>query len=134
MTHPLRPLGAFLLVFACLVGIASAQATTQTAAQDKPVDMKKLLAEIAGDYSFEFQAQVLLVQFTAQDDRLFGAPPGEMPEEIKPVEGEPLCFDVTVSTTGDYYVLQFVRNDQGVIDKCVMTVQGMVIEGYKVAK
>ena len=110
------------------------QASDPPAAQDKPVDMKKLLAEIVGDYSFEFQGQTLLVQFTEQDGKLFGAPPGETPEEIKPVEGKPLGFDVTVSTNGDYYELQFVRNDKGVIDKCVMTVQGMVVEGYKIAK
>jgi hypothetical protein len=134
MKNALRPLGALLFALACLAGIASAQAAAQAATQDKPVDMKKLIAEIAGDYSFEFQGQVLLVQFTAQDDKLFGAPPGEMPEEIRPVEGKPLCFDITVSTNGEYYVLEFVRNDQGVIDKCVMTVQGLVIEGVKVAK
>ena len=118
-----------LLAVACLAALAA-----PAAAQDKPVDMKKLLTEIVGDYDFSFQGQSLLVQFIESDGKLFGAPPGEAPEEIRPVEGKPLCFDVTVSTNGDYYELQFVRNDQGVIDKCVMTVQGMVIEGYKIAK
>jgi hypothetical protein len=119
---------------ACLAGLAAAQAATQAATQDKPVDMKKLIAEIVGDYSFEFQGQTLFVQFIEQDGGLYGAPPGETPELISPVEGKPLCFDVTVADSGDYYVLQFVRNDQGVIDKCVMTVQGMVIEGVKIVK
>jgi hypothetical protein len=96
--------------------------------------MKKLLAEIAGDYIFEFQGETLTVQFIEQDGKLFGAPPGETPEEIHPVEGKPLCFDVTVAASGDYYELQFVRNDQGAIDKCVMTVMGMVVEGYKIKK
>jgi hypothetical protein len=123
-----------LLVLTCLAGAAAAQTATPPAAKDKPVDMKKLLAEIVGDYSFDFQGQTLLVQFTEQDGKLFGAPPGETPEEIKPVEGKPLGFDVTVSTNGEYYELQFVRNDKGVIDKCVMSIQGMVIEGLKVAK
>ena len=122
------------LVLACLAGAAAAQTATPPAAKDKPVDMKKLLAEIVGDYSFEFQGQTLLVQFTEQDGKLFGAPPGETPEEIKPVEGKPLGFDVTVADSGDYYELQFVRNDKGVIDKCIMSVQGMVVEGYKIAK
>jgi hypothetical protein len=123
-----------LLVLTCLAGAAAAQTATPPAAKDKPVDMKKLLAEIVGEYSFDFQGQTLMVQFTEQDGKLFGAPPGETPEEIKPVEGKPLGFDVTVSTNGEYYELQFVRNDKGVIDKCVMSVQGMVIEGFKVAK
>jgi hypothetical protein len=41
---------------------------------------------------------------------------------------------VTVSTNGDYYVLQFVRNDQGVIDKCILSVQGMTIEGTRIIR
>jgi hypothetical protein len=118
-----------LLAVACLAALA-----VPAAAQDKPVDMKKLLAEIAGDYDFSFQGQSLLVQFMESDGKLFGAPPGETPEEIRPVEGKPLCFDVTLASNGDYYELQFVRNDQGVIDKCVMTAQGMIIEGYKIKK
>ncbi|MCX6572589.1 MAG: hypothetical protein NTX99_01225 [Candidatus Aminicenantes bacterium] len=138
MKHSLRPIAAFLLALACLSGIAAAQVpskpATQAAPQDKPVDMKKLIAEIVGDYSFELQGQTMMVQFTEQDGKLFGAPPGETPEEIKPVEGKPLGFDVTVADSGDYYELQFVRNDKGVIDKCVMSVQGMVVEGYKIAK
>jgi len=123
-----------LLALACLVGLAAAQAAPQAAAQDKPVDMKKLIAEIVGDYDFSFQGQSLLVQFTEQDGKLFGAPPGETPEEIHPVEGKPLCFDVTVAASGDYYELQFVRNDKGVIDKCIISVQGMVVEGLKIVK
>ncbi len=96
--------------------------------------MKKLLAEIVGDYEFSVQGETLTVQFIEQDGKLFGAPPGDTPEEIHPVEGEPLCFDVTLAQNGMYYKLQFVRNDQGVIDKCVMTVMGTVVEGYKIKK
>jgi hypothetical protein len=134
MKTSLRPFVALLLGLACLAGIAAAQAATQAATQDKPVDMKKLITEIVGEYNFEFQGQTLSVEFIEQDGKLFGAPPGETPEEIKPIEGKPMFFDVTVSTNGDYYELQFVRNDKGVIDKCIMTVQGMVIEGLKVIK
>ncbi len=118
-----------LLAMACLTAIAA-----PAAAQDKPVDMKKLIAEIVGDYDFSIQGESLIVQFTEQDGKLFGAPPGETPEEIKPVEGKPLCFDVTLAETGDYYELQFVRNDKGVIDKCVMSTIGQTIEGMKIIK
>ena len=123
-----------VLALAFLAAPVLAQAAAQPAAQDKPVDMKKLLAEIVGDYDFSFQGESLLVQFTEVDGKLFGAPPGETPEEIMPVEGKPLCFDITVATNGQYYELQFVRNDKGVIDKCIMSVQGMVVEGMKVIK
>ena len=124
-----------ILVFAFLAGpVAAAQAATQTAAQAKPEDMKKLVAEIVGDYEFSAENQTLLVQFTNVDGKLFGAPPGETPEELSPVAGKPLCFDITLATNGEYYVLQFVRNDKGVIDKCSMTVQGMTIDGVRIIK
>jgi len=127
-----------VLALACLAAPTTAQATAQAAAQvpaqDKPMDMKKLIAEIIGEYEFAAGEQVLIVQFTEADGKLFGAPPGETPEEIHPVEGKPLYFDITLAQSGQYYELQFVRNDQGVIDKCVMNVGGMVIEGAKIIK
>jgi hypothetical protein len=134
MTKTVLKLAIALLALACVVAPLAAQAAPQAAAKDKPVDTMKLLAEIIGDYEFSAQGETLLVQFTEADGKLFGAPPGATPEEIHPVEGKPLCFDVTVSTNGQYYELQFVRNDQGVIDKCIMTVMGVVVEGYKIKK
>jgi hypothetical protein len=137
MTNPLRKMITPVLALACLAALAlplAAQIAAPAATQDKPVDMKKLIAEIVGDYEFQAQGQILLVTFSEQDGKLFGAPPGETPEEIHPVEGKPLCFDVTLADSGDYYELQFVRNDKGVLDKCIMSVQGMVVEGAKVIK
>ncbi len=138
MKKSLLALCALVVVLIGLVGAASAQSATQAApqavAQAKPEDMKKLIADIVGEYSFDFQGQTLLVQLSVQDGKLFGAPPGETPEEIRPIEGKPLFFEVTVSTTGEYDQLQFVRNDKGVVDKCLLTVQGMVIEGAKIIK
>ncbi|MCJ7485260.1 MAG: hypothetical protein MUQ25_03710 [Candidatus Aminicenantes bacterium] len=119
-------------VFLALAGLAAL--AVPAVAQDKPVDMKKIIAEIVGEYDFSFQGESLIVQFTEQDGKLFGAPPGETPEEIKPVEGKPLCFDITVAEGGQYYELQFVRNDKGVIDKCIMSVMGTTAEGMKIIK
>ncbi len=127
-----------VLALACLAAPMTAQATAQAAiqapAQDKPVDMKKLLAEIIGEYEFAAGEQILIIQFTEVDGKIFGAPPGETPEEIHPIEGKPLYFDVTLAQSGQYYELQFVRNDKGVIDKCVMNGGAMVIEGMKIIK
>ncbi len=137
MTKSFRKMITPILALACLAALAlplAAQTAAPAAAPSKPVDMKKLIAEIVGDYEFSGQGQSLFVTFSEQDGKLFGAPPGETPEEIHPVEGKPLCFDVTLAESGDYYELQFVRNDKGVIDKCVMSVQGMVVEGAKVIK
>jgi len=129
MKKSMRAMATALLTLACLAAL-----TAPAAAQNKPVDMKKLIAEIIGDYDFSLQGQSMTVQFTEQGGKLFAAPVGETPEEIKPVEGKPLCFDITVAANGQYYEMQFVRNDKGVIDKCVMTVMGATYEGTKIIK
>ena len=46
----------------------------------------------------------------------------------------PLCFDITPAANGDHYLMRFVRNDKGVIDKCLMAVQGIEVEGLKIIK
>ena len=125
---------AAVLVVACLTIPLAAQAPAQAGAQDKPADVKKLLAEIVGDYEFAVQDQTLVVQFTESEGQLYGAPVGQEAELISPVAGKPLCFDITLAGSGDYYVLQFVRNESGVIDKCLMTVRDMVIEGARIIK
>ena len=129
MKNSVRTMATALLALACVAVLAA-----PAAAQNKPADMKKLIAEIIGDYDFSFQGQQMTIQFIDQEGKLFAAPVGETPEEIKPVEGKPLCFDITTAEEGMYYVLQFVRNDKGVIDKCVMTVMGMTVEGMKIIK
>ncbi len=118
-----------LVALACLVALS-----VPAASQDKALDMKKLIVDIIGDYEFSGEGQTLIVQFTEVDGKLFGAPPGETPEELHPVEGKPLCFDVTTAEDGEYYELQFVRNDKGVIDKCIMNTGGYTIEGVKIIK
>lgn len=115
----------FSLIFLSAAVFAGSQA------QDKPDDVKKILAEIAGDYDFEFQGQMMTVNFFEKDGKLFGAPVGETPEEILPVKGSPLKFEVTPSTTGQLYELEFVRNEKGVIDKCVLKTMGMEMTGLK---
>jgi len=134
MTRTSLKLAGALLAIVCLAAFAAAQAAPQAAAKAKPVDTKKLLAEIAGEYSFDMQGQSMIVQFAENEGKLFGAPPGETPEEIHPVEGKPLCFDITLAQGGQYFFLEFVRNEKGVIDKCLLTAEGMTFEGTKVGK
>jgi hypothetical protein len=129
MKTTIRTTATALLALACLAGLA-----VPAISQDKPVDMKKLIAEIVGDYDFSFQGESMVVQFTEKDGKLFGAPVGETPEEVQPVEGKPLSFDITVAANGQYYEIQFVRNEKGVIDKCVMSVMGTTVEGIKIIK
>jgi hypothetical protein len=129
MKKTIRTTAVALLALACLAVIA-----IPVVAQDKPVDMKKLIAEIIGDYDFPIQGESMIIQFTDQNGKLFGGPVGETPEEIKPVEGKPLCFDITVAANGQYYEMQFVRNEKGVIDKCILSAMGMTVEGMKIVK
>jgi len=129
MKKIIRTSATALLALACLAALA-----VPAVAQDKPVDMKMVIAEIVGDYDFSFQGESMVVQFTESDGKLFGAPVGETPEELKPIEGKPLFFDITVAANGQYYELQFVRNEKGVIDKCVMNVMGTSVEGMKIIK
>lgn len=100
-------------------------------AQDKPEDPKKLYLEIAGDYEFQMDTQSLIVNFFEKDGKLFGAPPGETPEEIVPVKDSPLKFEVVVSGSGQLYQLEFVRNEKKVVDRCIMRAGGMEIVGVK---
>ena len=134
MTKTSLKLAAALLALACLAVFAAAQAAPQAAAKTKPVDMKKLLTEIAGDYNFDVQGQTMLIQFVEREGKLFGAPVGEPEQMLNPVEGKPLCFDVTVSDSGQYFFLEFVRNEKGVIDTCLLTAEGMTVAGTKVIK
>jgi len=103
-------------------------------AKPEPIDAKKLYQEIAGDYEFTVDTQTLVVTFSEKDGKLYGAPPGETPEELIPVKDVPLKFEVIVSTNGQLYVLQFVRNESKVIDKCVMNAMGMEVIGLKLKK
>jgi len=129
MKKTIRITATALLALACLAALA-----VPAAAQDKPVDMKKIIADIIGDFEFSIQGESMIIQFTEQNGKLFGAPVGETPEELAAVEGKPLCFGVTVAESGQYYECQFVRNEKGVIDKCVMTAMGQTVEGMKIIK
>ncbi|MCX6563065.1 MAG: hypothetical protein NTU60_05605 [Candidatus Aminicenantes bacterium] len=126
--HLKRKLIAFIALAAAVVFCGGLWA------QDKPVDPIKLYQEIAGDYEFQMDAQSLIVNFFEKDGKLFGAPPGETPEEIVPVKDSPLKFEVVISGSGQLYQLEFVRNENKVIDRCIMRAGGMEIVGAKIKK
>jgi len=116
---------------ACVVLMMSVVLCRGLWAQDKPVDTKKLYNEIAGNYEFQAEGQIMVINFFEKDGKLYGAPVGETPEEILPVKGSPLKFEVFVSANGQLYQLEFVRNEKDVIDKCILRVGGMEIAGIK---
>jgi len=59
MKKNIRATATAALALACLAALAA-----PAIAQDKPVDAKRLITEIVGDYDFSFQGQSLIVQFT----------------------------------------------------------------------
>jgi len=99
--------------------------------KEPAVDLKKLYQEIAGDYDFEMQGQFLTVNFFEKDGKLWGAPPGENPEEILPIKDSLLKFEVTPSGGGQLYELEFVRNEKSIIDKCILKTMGGEMVGIK---
>ena len=121
--------GVACLLFLTVIA-ASGQQTTPT-----QVDKKKILAEIAGDYDVDIQGQVMTVTFFEREGNLYAAPAGETAEQLQPVKGDnPLKFDVTVAGSGQYYEIEFRRNDKGAIDKCIVRTQGAEFLGVKKSK
>jgi hypothetical protein len=119
---------SILISMAVLAGPARAQ----TQAASKPVDMAKILAEIAGTYDFDAQGQAMVINFFVQDGKLYGQPEGETAELLMPVKGDnPLKFDVTVVANGQYYELEFARNEKGEVDKCTLKTQGQEVLAKK---
>jgi hypothetical protein len=125
-----------LLAVLALATALSAQVASQPAqaAPAKPEDKAKIYAEIAGEYTFEMGGQTQVITFAVKDGSLYGAPANETQELLVPVKDKPLNFEVTVSSNGNFFQLEFVRNDKGVIFKCVLSTEGMTVDGIKTIK
>lgn len=86
---------------------------------------------LVGDYEFDVQGQTMVISFTEEDGNLMAAPQGQEAVAIEPVEGEDLKFDVT-TPEGQYYELQFIKDDSGKVNSCIITTMGMEMEGTRV--
>ncbi len=127
-------------ILAAIIGIALAipiLSTTSFAQEKAGTDKIKLFKEVAGDYEFDlsdFGQGVMVINFYEEDGSLFGAPEGETPEELFPVEGEELKFEVTTED-GEEFELTFVRDEETKkISKCIWGIpsQGVELEGTRV--
>lgn len=94
-------------------------------------DAEKKYAPLIGDYEFDMQGQVMIVSFWVEEGKLWGAPEGESPEELEPVEGENLKFEITTAN-GQFMELEFVKDDSGKVAKCIVLTMGMEMEGVKI--
>ena len=117
---------------AFMLFVLDAAAFAQEKKQEKEVNAK-ILAEIAGNYEFEFQGQYIVFVFSAEDGKLKTAPEGEVQEEIEPVEGEEMTF-VGYSPDGTEYRFAFERDVEGKITICKMSIpaMGIEVEGNKI--
>ena len=133
MKFKLTAASSILAVLALAVG-APSFAVQQNPPQ--PVDLaNKIMAEIAGTYDFDAQGQAIAIAFYVQDGKLYGMPEGETAEMLMPMKGDnPLMFDVTTTDNGQYYELEFGRDEKGSIDRCTLRTQGTEIVGKKRAK
>ena len=110
-----------MVVLLCVVLVAS------VVAQDKKY------ADIVGDYEFDMEGQVMLVSFWVEEGQLWGGPEGQEAAVLEPVEGKPLNFEINTSD-GQYFVLEFVKDDSGKVVKCLVDAMGMEMEGVKIKK
>jgi hypothetical protein len=128
---------AALILALCLLAEGSGLRTqARTGPIQKPIDQEKLYAEIAGEYEFVSASvpETLIVKFFVVLGELYGAPPGEEPEVLNPVKGQPLRFEVVVGGGDASFSLEFVRNDRGEIDKCILKTEGIEAVGKKIKR
>jgi hypothetical protein len=127
-----RSLIGFILCLALVLSVFNGVSFAQEKKQEKKPDAK-ILAEIAGNYEFGYQGQVMVFVFSVEDGKLMGAPEGEVQEVLEPVEGEEMKF-VGYSPDGMEYQFKFARDDEGKITKCtaIVPAMGIEVEGVKI--
>jgi len=94
-------------------------------------DLEKKYASIIGTYEFYVEAQVMNIKFWVEEEKFLGAPPGETPAEILPMEGEEWKFETT-TVNGQYFIITFAKDESGKFNKCTVESMGMVIEGTRI--
>jgi hypothetical protein len=94
-------------------------------------DLAKKYAPIIGTYEFAMEAEVMNVKFWVEDGKFWGAPPGETPAEIVPMEGEEWKFEATTDD-GQYSLITFAKDESGKFNLCTLESMGMMLEGKRI--
>jgi hypothetical protein len=125
-------LGGAIVCVVCMLFVLNVSSLAKEKKQEKQDDAK-ILAEIEGRYEFEYEGQFIVFVFSVEDGKLMGAPEGEVQEEVEPVEGEELTF-MGYAPDGSEYRFTFIRDEDGKITICKMSVpaMGIEIEGIKI--
>jgi len=88
--------------------------------------------EIAGDYRFIIEEKTLDISFYVQDRYLMGKQENESEGIVlQRIEGNPMEFKFR-TPDGRVYELRFLRDENGKIEKCLMSKEGKEYEGFKV--
>jgi hypothetical protein len=125
-------LGGAIVCVSCMLLVLNVSSLAQEKKQEEGKGAK-VLAEIAGNYEFEFQGQFVVFVFSVKDEKLVGAPEGEVQEELEPVQGEELTF-VGYAPDGSEFRFVFKKDENGKITICKMSIpaMGMEVEGTKI--
>lgn len=94
-------------------------------------DAEKKYAPIIGTYEFYVEAQVMNIKFWVEEEKLWGAPEGETPGELEPMEGEEFKFEVTTDD-GQYFIIDFVKDESDKYNKCIIQATEMELEGTRI--
>lgn len=95
----------------------------------------KILDELVGGYEVKIQGQSGIFVFIAEEGKLKGAPAGDKPTVLEPVEGEGLTF-VGYAPDGAEQFFKFLRDDEGNVAKCILSIPalGLVADMFKIKK
>jgi hypothetical protein len=98
-------------------------------------DKTKLYEEIAGDYEYVYEGQVIIISYSVEDGILYATQEGdpEPPSRLDPVEGKELAFETT-GGDGSLFVISFSRDEEGKITKSILATMDIEIEGVKIEK
>jgi hypothetical protein len=88
--------------------------------------------EIAGDYRFIIEEKTVYISFYVQDRYLMGKQENESEGIVlQRIEGNPMEFKFR-TPDGCVYELRFLRDENGKIEKCLMSKEGKEYEGLKI--
>ena len=124
----MNSVGGAIVCVVCMLLVLNVSSLAQEKKQWEKVSAK-LLAEIAGNYEFEFQGEYIVFVFSVEDGKLMTAPEGEVQEEMEPVKGEKMTF-VGYAPDGREFRFAFERDEKGKISKCKVSVPAMGIEAW----
>jgi len=127
-------LGGAIVCVLCMLLVLNLSSSAQEKKQEEGKGAK-VLAEIAGNYEFEFQGEFAVFVFSVENEKLLCAPEGEVQEELEPVAGEEMTF-VGYAPDGTEFRFAFKKDEDGKITICKMSIpaMGIEVEGTKIKK